>query len=209
MSDQIERPVYFEGQILGAGDLGAAVGYGRGQMARHASLLHTWGIASGLELTAEDKERNSTKYKDITASAGMAIDGTGREIVVPAAEHLDPELFLDLNIAVADAWHPVFLVGRDEDPAVEAFAEASCGSTQARRKIEGYEITFGRPGDELDLDKQTAAGLTDAPDGGWKVLLGFVKWNSTIERFSDLADSSGGIGRRYAGALADEVVARG
>jgi len=209
MSDRIERPVFFEGQVLGASDLESSVEYGRGHMARHERYLHTWGIAYGLELSGEDRERNSTKYKDITVSAGVASDGTGRQIVVPESERLDPELFLDLNIAREGAWHPVFLVGRDEDPAAEPLIETTCGTTQPRRKVEGYEITFGRPGDELELDEQTSPAASGGPDGGWKVLLGFVKWNSTIERFSDLADSSGGIGRRYAGALADEVVARG
>ena len=46
----IERPFFFEGQILGAADLQAAVDHAAGQMARHERYLHLWGIATGLTL---------------------------------------------------------------------------------------------------------------------------------------------------------------
>src|SRR4030095_7747239 len=101
---------------------------------------------------------------------GVAIDGTGREIVVPDAERLSETQFLQLNILATDAadpkgeaWYPVFLIGRDEDAQQPAFAPGACNNSQPTRKIESYEVTFGRPGDAQDLDEQTAPDVSDGP----------------------------------------------
>src|SRR5262249_13775504 len=181
--------------------------------ARHNRYLHLWGIATGLDLEGKDKETASrTKYQAITVSAGIAIDGTGREIVVPESEPLSEDLFDQLNIAIADpdAWYPVFLVGRDEPAPQQPFALGSCDTSQPKRKLEGFEVTFGRPGDELDLDAQDAPDISDGPGSAtWRVLLGFVQWIAAIKRFKAVGNESGGIGRRYAGVQADVVAARG
>jgi hypothetical protein len=78
VSNRVERPVFFENQILGAVDLTATVDHSRGQQSRHERYLHLWGIAQGLELISEDKDENGKKFKKITLAAGIAIDGTGR-----------------------------------------------------------------------------------------------------------------------------------
>jgi hypothetical protein len=41
------------------------------------------------------------------------------------------------------------------------------------------------------------------------ILVGYVSWRNDIKKFTGFAEVSNGIGRRYAGVLADEVVARG
>jgi hypothetical protein len=209
----IERPLFYEGQILAAADLSATVDHGRAAIARHERYLHTWGIGDGLELI-EVKRKTSTgiDYIEVRVTAGIAVDGRGRQVIVAEGAELDPSRFLDLAVFVKDAWHPVFLVGRDEDAPAEAFTTGACDSSQPRRILEGFEIRFGRPGDADELDLQTAADLTEGPEGDagaeWKILLGFVKWNNDISQFSEKADSADGIGRRYAGVKADEVVAR-
>ena len=92
MSSRIERPLFYENQILGAADLTATVEHSRSQQARHDRSLHLWGIASGLELTGNDKQTaQGVAYQEITLSPGIAIDGTGREIVVPEAERLSED----------------------------------------------------------------------------------------------------------------------
>src|SRR2546430_15504766 len=48
-----QRPRYFEGQVLAAADLTAAVDYARNRAARHDRYLHDWGIAEGLALSTE------------------------------------------------------------------------------------------------------------------------------------------------------------
>jgi hypothetical protein len=212
MSNRIERSIFYEAQILGAEHLERTVEHSRGQQARHERHLHVWGIAHGLALTGKDKQTaQGTNYQEVTLSAGMAIDGTGREIVVPEAERLSEDLFDQLNVAITDkeAQYPVFLIGRDEPAPPTTLVEA-CDSTLPTRVLEGYEVTFGRPGDELDLDRQDVPDVADGPGSGtWRVLLGFVQWDSTIDKFKAVANESGGIGRRYAGVLADTVAARG
>jgi hypothetical protein len=75
--------------------------------------------------------------------------------------------------------------------------------------IEGYEVTFGRPGSARNLDEQAAGKPADGPGkGGWKILLGFVQANDK-EKFVDFKYEIDGIARRYAGVQADEVAARG
>src|SRR5262245_45215734 len=172
MSNRIERPLFYENQIIGAADLTAAVEHSRGQQARHERYLHLWGIASGLKLTGKEKQTaQGNKYQQITLSPGIAIDGTGREIVVSESEPISKDLFDQLNVAVNDkeAWYPVFLIGRDEPAPQPPLVVGACQNSQPIRKVEGYEISFGRPGDELDLDKEVS-GVADGPGSGeWRV----------------------------------------
>jgi hypothetical protein len=212
MSSRIERPLFYENQLLGAADLTAAVEYSRGQQARHERFLHLWGIAEGLALKGQDKQTlNGTPYKEITLSPGMAIDGTGREIVVPEAEKLGEDLFDQSNRAIADktAWYPVTLTGRDEPAAQTTVAVGACFSAQPTRQVEGFGINFGNPGDELDIGTQSAPDVAEGPrNGAWPILLGFVQWDAAIKKFTAVSETVGGIGRRYAGVQADVVAAR-
>jgi hypothetical protein len=226
MSNSIERPVFFEGQILSANDLNTAVQYGRNQQARHERYLHLWGIAAGLELSGKDKKDAQGKaYVEVTASAGLAIDGWGREIVVPEDVPLSESLFDDLNVAIPDqkgeALYPVFLVAKVEQGTQTAANTGGCDNSQPSREVEGYEITFGRPGEELDIDKQTGAGIADQLDDlvdekPWRVLLGYVKWGASlsdaskkVSRFIGFeVNPANGIPPRYAGVQADTVAAR-
>ncbi len=213
MSNGIERPLFFENQILGAADLTAVGDHSRAQQARHNRFLHLWGIAQGLELSGEDKEENQVKFKKITLSAGVAIDGTGREIVVPQAEPLSENKFSQLQLTggvdLAKAWFPVFLIGQEQKAPLPPLANSACDNSAPTRVIEGYEVTFGRPGSARNLDEQAAGKTADGPGkGGWKILLGFVQANNK-EKFVDFKYEVDGIARRYAGVQADEVAARG
>src|SRR5437868_2619651 len=117
MSDVIERASFFEGQILGAADLQATVDHAVGQMARHERYLHLWGIASGLTLDKQDRSTAGTPpapYVEVTIKSGIAIDGTGREVVVAQDTPLGEAEFDQENVAVGagkDDWFPVFLIG--------------------------------------------------------------------------------------------------
>jgi len=226
MSATIERAVFFEGQILGAADLTTVAEYDRNQQARHERYLHLWGIANGLTLApAKKKDVNNKDYVEVTLKAGVGIDGWGREIVVPEDVVLSEQLFDDLNVAIPDpsgeARYPVFLLGRDQAAAQPAMANRACDSSQPTRTIDGYEYTFGRPGEELDLDKQTIAHVADrleelSEEKPWRVLLGFVRWGGgltdatkRINRFIGIEDASKeGISPRYAGVQADTIAAR-
>jgi hypothetical protein len=215
MSDVIERPSFYEGQILGAADLQAAVDHAAGQIARHERYLHLWGIASGLTLDKQDRSTaapQSAPYVEVTIKSGVAIDGTGREVVVPADTPLSEAEFDQGNVAVGagdNDWFPVFLIGGDETGIVRSFGSLACTTGAAARTMENFSIQFGRPGQAAELDNQTLKAPSDGPGSGeWRVLVGFVQWDSNIGKFKAIADKDQGIGPRYAGVRADEVAAR-
>jgi hypothetical protein len=216
MSDTIARPSFYEGQVLRAEDLGLGIDYGRGQMARHDRYLHTPGIATGLELTV-DKTTGVTQVK---LSPGMAVDATGREIVVDREETLAPEDLDRLGVLIpADTaggvkpedrpWHPVFLVGRDES-ATPPSVSRGCGSAGAQptRTNEAYDLSYGRPGEAAD-DPPTI-DVTDGPGSttAVRVLIGFVQWDGASNFNDAKAMPAAGMSPSYAGVRADEMVAR-
>ena len=83
------RPRYFTGQLLTAEDFEAEQSYllgGRRSDTRH---LHGFGVVCGLGVTPSGKG-------GVTVGPGLAIDGLGREIVVPESqEMLDPRQPVD------------------------------------------------------------------------------------------------------------------
>jgi hypothetical protein len=217
MADVIERPIFYEGQILAPDDLGGSLEYGRDQLARHERYLHLWGIATGLELVTESRTTpTGESFKAVTVNPGVAIDPSGREIVVPTAQPLGEGLFDLINgdRVVADAWYPVFLVGQDETAPPPAGVGSACDVLASSRVSELFEITFGRLGEEADLDEQAAPGVASGPGGApgdtqARILLGFVQWDDSIQKFKDAQPKPEAVGPRYAGVSADAVVARG
>lgn len=211
MSDPIVRPVFFEGQILAAADLEATVGHARGEAARDRRVLHTPGIATGLALTGQDRTTNTgERFQEITLSAGVAVDRTGRQIVLAADTRLDELLFVDQGVQVkkeVEALYPVFVRGRDVQAPLEP--SAACATTGPTRITESAEIEFGRPGSELEINNgeppEPADGVSDPSE---LVLVGFVQWDGALQRFKRAVLVSNGIGPTFAGALADEVAAR-
>lgn len=214
MSNGPQRPNFFEGQILAANDLQLSVQSARAGLARHGRYLHTWGIAEGLQLTPTERETGDTppkKYVDVTLSPGLAVDGTGREIVVSESERLSPTDFLEANLTAgqqADAYYPVFLLGQDQAPPLPPLSAGACAAGGTTRTLESYRVGFGRPGEAADFDQQDLPDLDEGPgDGQWKVLLGFVQWNGT-DLFTSVKPANLS-NLRYAGVRADDVEARG
>jgi hypothetical protein len=220
MSGQPRRPVFSEGQVLAGADLTRTVDHAAEAQARHERTLHLWGITEGLALVPEqDSQPGGPTFIRITLGTGAAIDGRGRQVVVAEPVPLDEGAFEQVNgttvtSANRNTWFPVFLSALDQDAPPEGIAPASCGHQAApTRTVEGFEVSFGRAGDELDLDDQPVPPIDEGPGpaGGnpWRVLLGFVRWNPDIGQFSEVGPAAGGISVRYAGAMADEVAARG
>lgn len=71
-----ERPTFFSGQLLTAGDLNAAQDVDTGMRHLHHRVLHGWGIASGLAVVGRRSEVS------VSLGAGYALDVAGRELVV-------------------------------------------------------------------------------------------------------------------------------
>jgi hypothetical protein len=216
VAERIERPTFYEGQILGAADLDLAVEYSRGRDAREARYRQIWGIVTGLGLRkVEKRDAASNAYVDVFVDAGGAIAGTGRELFVGSEERLSEDLFDQLSVfsGRTDDWHPVFVVGRDEPQRASTSLTGRCATGQSSRVVEGYELRFGRPGDESTAFDPPALTDDERDAAPWPVLLGFVKWNPALGargRFTDAqAKNDDGVGPRYAGVQADEVAARG
>ncbi|WP_138733763.1 hypothetical protein [Modestobacter excelsi] len=208
------RPAFYEGQVLAAGDLTATVEQARGAVARHNRHQHDWGIAQGLTLTKERRTDpdNGSDFVAVTVQPGVAVDGTGREIVVAEPVALEEAAFRQTNGAdqPTTQLYPVFLAGRDAQPQSVSLLTSACGGTaQPTRVEEAYQVIFGRLGDERFVDDQVPPAVDAGPGNGtvpWRVLLGFVLWQNG--HFADEFDTSGSVGRRYAGVRADTVVAR-
>jgi hypothetical protein len=211
------RPTFFEGQIVAAADLNGVVEGARISLAQHERYLHVPGIAEGLALKATDRTTLAgDPYQDIVVQPGLAIDGTGRHLVVVDAQRLSEDAFDQLNIAINDpqAYYPVFLFGRDEAATNSTSPLMACASTEPTRVREVADITFGRVEDAASAGNTPVTDVGAGPTGSSgnqpsRVLLGFVQWNAAIKRFVTMKESHDGVGRDYAGVRADEVVARG
>jgi hypothetical protein len=73
-SPGVERPNYFQGQLLTAQDFADEQTYFREKLRRHNRLLHGWGVICGLEVTPSAGECA------VTVSPGYALDPCGDEI---------------------------------------------------------------------------------------------------------------------------------
>ncbi|MFI1258543.1 hypothetical protein ACH4U6_32830 [Streptomyces netropsis] len=210
------RPEFHEGQVLAADDLSAVVRYGRDAAARHHRYLHSWGISSGLEVS-ERARTGSAEYKTVTVGRGTAVDASGREIVVPAPVELSTP---DQGFVITDPDdtrpRPLMLMWSDRPSAAPGAGAGGCsGSGAAPRSEEGFVLVVGGPGDELDLAEQAPPAPDTGPDrleGGerGRVLVAFVTWGGGQDGgFTGVLPRANGVGRRYAGVLADRVSARG
>jgi hypothetical protein len=213
---QPQRPAFYEGQVIAAADLTAIVDHASVRAARHDRYLHEWGIAEGLGLTAEPQTDpgTNTRFVTVTVAPGVAVDGTGREVVVASPVTLSETEFAQVNgvdVPTSDPY-PVFLAGLDRDPAQASIVRDTCGTaTQQNRVDESYQILFGRRGDERLVGEQQPPAVTGGPGDGskpWLILLGYVIWRSDGQHFIDTGPRAGGIGPRYAGVRADTVAAR-
>lgn len=211
------RATFYEGQILAAGDLNTIVEVARIALAQHERYLHVPGIAAGLKLTATERQTATGEtYQEITVAPGIAVDGTGRHLVLATAERLSEDDFDQLNIAINDplAYYPVFILGRDETSTTTGTTFGSCASTAPTRVQEIAQITFGRVDEAADPGNVPVDDFMSGPTGTsgerpWRTLIGFVQWNAAIKRFSAVKDSHDAVSRQYAGVQADDVVARG
>lgn len=113
MADKVKRLNYFDGQFLRAKDFIDEQTYHIRMLQDHNRLLHTWGIADGLLLSADGGAMQAK------VSPGVAIDSAGHEIILT-----DEDVTEDLTsyggkspLYVTIEWAEV-----DSDPTTEAGA---------------------------------------------------------------------------------------
>ena len=83
MADATKRMNYFDRQFLRASDFQDEQAYAIDRRRRHNRLLHSPGVAEGLQVTG------SAGAGTVSVSAGTAYDGLGQEIVLPSSQQVD------------------------------------------------------------------------------------------------------------------------
>jgi hypothetical protein len=74
----LERPAFFDGQLLEAADLTAVGEHQRALRWLHNRSLHGWGVVRGAAVSGKRGDRA------VEVSAGYALDCLGRELLLPA-----------------------------------------------------------------------------------------------------------------------------
>ena len=211
MSDRtIQRPIFFEGQILDESDLTASVSYARDQLARHERYAHSWGICYGFDLTFNNGV--------VTVAAGVAIDVEGRELVLLAPQQLDEADFLSAQVfdpdpSQKDTWYPVFVRALVKDVSPASNMGACPSSSQPTRKSEDIQFIFKASWAVTNNTASPATpkpgGLTDTPTSDDDILIGFVQWSpgppAQFSAAQALNADTPPINRRLAGVVASRV----
>jgi hypothetical protein len=157
MADPISRVHYFDHQFLREEDFKDEQNYHLGMRRRHNRLLHTWGVAEGLRLSAPSGASR------VTVSAGTAIDGAGREIALPNSVHTG-----DLSgLAGREVFVTIAYAEEQARPTSETGAE---GNTRWEEKpsLNVSEDAPEDPSEELILGRATVddAGKVVSIDDG-------------------------------------------
>lgn len=181
MTDPVRRVNFFFGQRLTAEDLQAEQDYHRQMRYLHNRLLGQ-GVVDGLEVTAGDG--GST----VVVSPGLAIDGFGRELVVPQdvrlelSDDTDPDGSLDVTATWAE--EPEAFVasldgtadGATDGAAAETDDDPEDG-TDFTRWLEQPRLTLVRPGEcetealvlaRVRLSAGTVSGVDAGPRSVWR-----------------------------------------
>jgi hypothetical protein len=97
------RVSYFDGQLLTAADFRTEQDYHRGMRYLHNRLLHGWGVVDGLDVDDDGG--------GVRVGPGVAIDGLGRELVLPELVCIDlpPEAAVEEQTVwyVVAAWEEI------------------------------------------------------------------------------------------------------
>lgn len=166
-----ERPLWFPGQLLTAADLTAAQDVETGLRRLHHRILHGWGVATGLAVTG------SRGRTDVTVGAGYALDGEGRELVLPEPIQLPVP-----PVAGGPDGRPrpfaLTLRWSEDAEAAVVLRPGECGTAGAVRRSDAPTLGWIDPGAvRVGLDVVLAAvavqscRLVDAPDSASRRLL--------------------------------------
>jgi hypothetical protein len=172
---QISRVRYRERQPLSATDLADEQSYRMAMRRRHQIAEHGWGIVIGLALVEE--------VDGILVQPGLAVDGYGRELLVPAPISLPAAAWGPLESKAVHVW---LLYDRlPETPPQRGRWE--CGPDQHSRWREEARLRFtpasvidpGQPVEVPDLEIGPQDLPADDPAREWPVYLGHVQHSGT------------------------------
>jgi hypothetical protein len=224
--DETARVRYTEGQFLGAVDFADEQIYHRDELRRHEIGQHTWGIVDGLDLT-EVADPSDAQFVEVVLNPGTAVDGYGRRLVVYSPVRLGAGLF---DAFTDDAHRSVWITYDETTDGTPGDGFNSCQEDQPTRTIETWDIRIDPAVtdhvitvDGLDVVPAPApTGKLVGPDDTsvpeqelpsddpvtpWVIRLGTVHWDGSVQRLRPAAAGRLGEQRRYAGVVADHVLA--
>ena len=134
----VQRPSFFEGEVLSAADLEQLVVYLRDRDTRHLLGGHTWGIVAGLQLL---EQAAPTGDVDFYLLPGYAVDGYGRSVVVVHPLRLSVDWFNGQPSGPVQVW---VRYDQGETSAVRPGFQVCCSETDAYSRVaESYAIEVG------------------------------------------------------------------
>ena len=211
MSDNISptRVRYTDRQFLQAADLQTDQSYHRAARWRHNLALHSWGILAGLEVSASGLNPLTTT---VNVTAGMALDGYGRELVIQTTNSERQPLNENQS-------YDVWLVYREDkvSPKSTQPSDGCATTTEAVRVEEKPRVLVTKTADrrsaspsrpdcvpvgDLDFGPDRPA---PPPERGWPVFLARLDFRADdVGTLRWLPDTSE---RQYAGLVADRITA--
>jgi len=133
-ASQFEKNRFFDGKLMTAGDMEAEQQYHAGRLELVTRETTTCGILRGLDVRSIE---SSDGELTVSVDAGVAIDGSGRPIVVETATTKilpDPE------------GNECYLFVRFDETALESVpvpdADGPVSETESNRLREGFELTY-------------------------------------------------------------------
>lgn len=172
----VPRVHFFDKQFLRVDEFRDEQLYQIAARRRHNVAHHSWGIVLGLEIAQEDGA--------VIVRPGMAIDGYGRELLLPDKKYLAEGTFDDLGTDRLDVW--LVYSRRDGEVAPEGYN--GCESTVARDAYRSDEVPLilverpvsntvdarRPPGVQESLLNSKVPLISDNDNDRWRVYLGRI-----------------------------------
>lgn len=175
----VSRVHYYEKQFLSTDDFSDEQAYHLAMHRRHNIAHHRWGIVYGLEPFVDENG-------NLTLLPGMAIDGYGRELIVPEIQPLPDRVFDENQSEVLHIFLLYNRVGTDKAPA-QGNGCSQPGELAFDRWQEEPLIYFEKP-DPTFTDSRQPKSVPEAdrnfapqrhppddPQQDWPVFLGQVE----------------------------------
>ncbi|MDB4948789.1 MAG: uncharacterized protein JWM27_1438 [Gemmatimonadetes bacterium] len=169
MANPTARLRFFDHQLLSVQEFTDEQAYHMEMRQLHNKLLHTWGVADGLEL------RYSPDTQQLTVEEGTAYDAEGHEIVLPGEQSVDLSPFVGKTVYITVAfredpggpisdgvsdefgrWIPAPLIERSENPPDNAGLQLVLGRVWVTK--EGAPKTDNGDGNYLRRNAGSKAG---------------------------------------------------
>jgi Chaperone of endosialidase len=232
----IMRPVFQDGQYIGAADLEAISAYAASIQQAHVLGAHNWGVLAGLDLV----ERPGPAGVEVWLTSGAAVDGFGRTLVLRNAtaigadllrgkssgawfvwigQKATPEIRLRSSYGVCDGLDAYARVA--EDVAISVTGVTALSDQQSGMSLGGTMLGDARLARrridtagpfQLDGSVPEQDPQSQGANAVWLIPLGLVGWDGARQQTRALTDpekQGARLFRRNAGAVAEELLAPG